>query len=33
MMATYGIGHLPVMDDDRDYVGMVSSSDLAIELA
>lgn len=33
MMANYGIKHLPVMDDHRDYVGMVSSSDLAMELA
>jgi len=32
MMANYGIKHLPVMDDHRDYVGMVSSSDLAMEL-
>ncbi len=32
MMATYGIRHLPVIDDARDYVGMVSSSDLAMEL-
>ncbi|MFB6207396.1 MAG: cyclic nucleotide-binding/CBS domain-containing protein [Haloglomus sp.] len=28
MMANYGINHLPVRDDDRDYVGMVSSTDL-----
>ncbi len=33
MMANYGIKHLPVMDDHRDYVGMVSTSDVAMELA
>jgi len=33
MMANYGIKHLPVMDDHRDYVGMVSTADLAMELA
>jgi len=33
MMTTYGIKHLPVTDDHGDYVGMISSSDLATELA
>jgi IMP dehydrogenase len=33
MMANYGIKHLPVIDGHRDYVGMVSSSDLVFELA
>jgi len=31
MMATYGIKHLPVVDDD--YVGMVSSTDVAAHLS
>jgi CBS domain-containing protein len=30
MMTTYGIKHLPVVDDD--YVGMVSSTDIAAHL-
>jgi CBS domain-containing protein len=33
MMTTYGIKHLPVTDDQGDYVGMISSSDLAPEMA
>jgi len=33
MMTTYGIKHLPVIDRHRDYVGMVSSTDLTEELA
>ena len=33
MMTTYGIKHLPVIDDHGDYVGMISSTDLAPELA
>jgi CBS domain-containing protein len=33
MMTTYGIKHLPVTDDHGDYVGMISSTDLAPELA
>ena len=33
MMTTYGIKHLPVIDDHGDYVGMVSSTDLTTELA
>jgi IMP dehydrogenase len=28
MMTNYEINHLPVVGDDRDYVGMVSSTDL-----
>lgn len=28
MMTNYGINHLPVIGDDRDYIGMVSSTDL-----
>ena len=31
MMTTYGIKHLPVVDDD--YVGMVSSTDIAAHLS
>jgi CBS domain-containing protein len=31
MMTTFGINHLPVVDDD--YVGMVSSSDLTEQLS
>ncbi|MDS0301111.1 CBS domain-containing protein [Halogeometricum sp. S1BR25-6] len=31
MMTTYGIKHLPVVDDD--YVGMVSSSDVTAHLS
>jgi CBS domain-containing protein len=31
MMATYGIKHLPVVDDD--YVGMVSSTDVTAHLS
>jgi IMP dehydrogenase len=33
MMTTYGIKHLPVIDRHRDFVGMVSSTDLTEELA
>jgi IMP dehydrogenase len=33
MMTNFGIKHLPVIDEDGDYVGMVSSTDMAIELA
>jgi IMP dehydrogenase len=33
MMTTYGIKHLPVIDDHGDYVGMISSTDLTTELA
>ena len=31
MMTTYGIKHLPVVDDD--YVGMISSTDVAAHLS
>ena len=33
MMTTYGIKHLPVIDEHGDYVGMVSSTDLNETLA
>ncbi|MFB6087110.1 MAG: CBS domain-containing protein [Haloarculaceae archaeon] len=33
MMTTYGIKHLPVIDDSGDYVGMISSTDVTTELA
>ena len=32
MMTTYGIKHLPVIDDHGDYVGMVSSTDVTSEV-
>jgi signal-transduction protein with cAMP-binding, CBS, and nucleotidyltransferase domain len=32
MMLTFGIKHLPVVDDD-DYVGMISSTDITAQLA
>jgi IMP dehydrogenase len=32
MMTNFGIKHLPVIDKDGDYVGMVSSTDLAVQL-
>ena len=32
MMLTFGIKHLPVVDDD-DYVGMISSTDITAHLA
>ncbi len=28
MMTTFGINHLPVTDEDDEYIGMVSSSDV-----
>jgi IMP dehydrogenase len=28
MMTNYEINHLPVIDDDRDYIGIISSTDL-----
>ncbi|SDJ89209.1 IMP dehydrogenase [Halovenus aranensis] len=31
MMTTYGIKHLPVVDNQSDYVGMVSSTDTTSE--
>ncbi|MEF8774421.1 MAG: CBS domain-containing protein [Halobacteriales archaeon] len=33
MMTTYGIKHLPVVDEQGNYVGMLSSTDLAMEFA
>lgn len=33
MMTNFGIKHLPVVDPDGDYVGMVSTSDLTTQLA
>lgn len=33
MMTNYGIKHLPVVDSDGDYVGMVSTTDLASYMA
>lgn len=33
MMTTYGFNHLPVRDNDGDYVGMVSSTDIKERLA
>lgn len=33
MMTNYGIKHLPVVDNQSDYVGMLSSSDITAELA
>ena len=32
MMTNYGIKHLPVVDDDGDYVGMISTTDLTTSL-
>lgn len=33
MMTNFGIKHLPVIDSDGDYVGMVSTTDLTTQLA
>jgi CBS domain-containing protein len=33
MMTNFGIKHLPVTDNQGDYVGMLSSSDITAELA
>ena len=33
MMTTYGIKHLPVIDDHGDYVGMVSSTDVTADFS
>jgi IMP dehydrogenase len=33
MMTNFGIKHLPVIDEDGDYVGMISSTDMTTELA
>jgi IMP dehydrogenase len=32
MMTNFGIKHLPVVDDQGDYVGMVSTTDLTTQL-
>lgn len=33
MMTSFGINHLPVVDVDDDYIGMISSTDVAAQLA
>jgi len=33
MMTNFGIKHLPVVDADNDYVGIVSSTDITMALA
>jgi len=33
MMTTFGIKHLPVVDDDNDYVGIISSTDITMALS
>ncbi|MFO7832601.1 MAG: CBS domain-containing protein [Halohasta sp.] len=33
MMINFGIKHLPVVDEDNDYVGIVSSTDITMALA
>jgi len=33
MMTTFGIKHLPVVDEDNDYVGIISSTDITTALA
>lgn len=33
MMENYGFNHLPVRDGDRDFVGLISSTDLRATLA
>ncbi|ATW88832.1 IMP dehydrogenase [Halohasta litchfieldiae] len=33
MMINFDIKHLPVVDDDNDYVGIVSSTDVTMSLA
>lgn len=33
MMTNFGVKHLPVVDDDGEFVGMVSSSDVTGEFA
>jgi IMP dehydrogenase len=33
MMVTYGIKHLPVINDHGDYVGMVSSTDITVDFS
>jgi len=33
MLTTFGIKHLPVVDNDDEYVGMVSSTDVTAQLS
>ncbi len=33
MMTNFGIKHLPVVDEDNDYVGIISSTDITTVLA
>ena len=33
MMTNFGIKHLPVVDNDNDYVGIISSTDITMALA
>ena len=33
MMTTFGIKHLPVVEGDDEYVGMISSTDVAAQLS
>lgn len=33
MMTSFGINHLPVVDVDDEYIGMISSTDVAAQLA
>ena len=33
MMTNFGIKHLPVVDEDNDYVGIISSTDITTALA
>ncbi|MFC4543302.1 CBS domain-containing protein [Halosolutus amylolyticus] len=33
MMTSFGIKHLPVVDEDDEYVGMVSSTDVTAQLS
>jgi len=33
MMTTFDIKHLPVVDEDNDYVGIISSTDITMVLA
>ena len=33
MMTNFGIKHLPVVDTDGDYVGMISTTDITSEIA
>jgi CBS domain-containing protein len=33
MMTSFDINHIPVVDVDDDYIGMISSTDVAAQLA